>query len=110
MSVGEVFCRLCTSILQSKCQMPTKLVTVMLAKLFVHDVINNVVGKMMNDDNDVTHTAQGAVVRMSISVNTARATISIELNWKYASLVNKEPQLLTWECIIDTFMARVLVF
>ena len=92
--------------------MPTILVTVMLAKLFVHDVINKVVGKMMNDDNDVTHTAQGAVVRMSISVNTARATISIELNWKYASLVNKEPQLLTWECIIDTFIhggsARIL--
>ena len=87
--------------------MPTKLVRVMLAMLVVNNVINNVVGKMMNDDSDVTHTAQGG--RMSISVNTARATISIELNWKYASLVNKEPQLLTWECIIDTFMARVLV-
>ena len=91
--------------------MPTKLVRVMLAMLVVNNVINNVVRKMMNDDSDVTHTAKrSCMVGMSISVNTARATISIELNWKYASLVNKEPQLLTWECIIDTFMARVLVF
>ena len=65
--------------------MSTILVTVMLAKLAVHDVVNIVVGKMMNDDSDVTHTAQGAVVRMSISVNTARATISIELNLKCTS-------------------------
>ena len=42
---------------------------------------NNMIANMNDDGNCHPHN----VGRMSISVNRAQATISIELNWKYAS-------------------------
>ena len=59
------------------------LVVLVMVTVVIEEVVVIIISLLlnMNDDDNVTHT----IWRMSIPVNIARATISIELNWKYAS-------------------------